>query len=252
MWLCLRWLWPRWRDALVLIQPATVDRWRREGVLRCWRRRSRHSGRPRIDTTCRDLIQRIAAENCLWGAPRIHGELLKLGMTISERTVSRYLRGRPTTRSQTWRTFFANHFVDQISPVMSGDSDEWNVSVDASDVASFRVPPIEAAHAWLLAETAVSGLSQQPMSLGVDGVSPQHRRARTPMRTSSGRGPPEPLLLRRVLAASAPIHSRVRRRVPCGDQVAGGSGYAVLRFGREEQSGCQRPRSQTPGSLSGF
>src|SRR5439155_6655493 len=54
---------------------------------------------------CRDLIRRMAAENCLWGAPRIHGELRKLGIAISERTVSRSLRGRPTTRSQTWRTF---------------------------------------------------------------------------------------------------------------------------------------------------
>jgi hypothetical protein len=87
--LCLRWLWPQWGEALVLIQPATVDRWHREGVRRCWRRRSRRPRRPRIDSPCRDLIRRIAAENCLWGAPRIHGELLKLGIAISERTVSR-------------------------------------------------------------------------------------------------------------------------------------------------------------------
>jgi hypothetical protein len=92
----------------VLIQPATVDRWHREGLRRCWRR-SRRPGRPRIDSTCRDLIRRMAAENCLWGAPRIHGELLKLGITVSERTVSRYLRDRPTIRSQTWRTFLPNH-----------------------------------------------------------------------------------------------------------------------------------------------
>ena len=98
LWLFLRWFWPKWREALVLIQPATVDRWHRESVHRCWRQRSRRPGRPRIDSPCRDLIRRMAAENCLWGAPRIHGELLKLGITISERTVSRYLRGRPTTR----------------------------------------------------------------------------------------------------------------------------------------------------------
>lgn len=84
-WLFLRWFWPRWREALVLIHPATVDRWRREGVLLCWRRRSRRPGRPRIDPTCRDLIRRIAAENCLWGAPRIHGELLKLGTRCCSR-----------------------------------------------------------------------------------------------------------------------------------------------------------------------
>src|SRR5262249_25581756 len=72
-WLLLRWLWPRWREALVLIQPPTVARWHREGVRGCWRHRSRHPGRPRIDAPCRDLIRRMAAENCLWGAPRIHG-----------------------------------------------------------------------------------------------------------------------------------------------------------------------------------
>ena len=97
----------------MLVQPATVDRWHREGFRRWWRRRSRRPGRPRIDSPCRDLIRRMAAANCLWGAPRIHGELLKLGIAFSERTVSRYLRGRPTTRSQTWRTFFANHLADR-------------------------------------------------------------------------------------------------------------------------------------------
>jgi len=81
----------------------------------------------------------MAAENCLWGAPRIHGELLKLGIAISERTVSRYLRGRPPTRSQTWRTFFANHFGDRtfISPVMFADASGADIVVDTSDV-SFR------------------------------------------------------------------------------------------------------------------
>jgi hypothetical protein len=83
----------------------------------------------------------MAAENCLWGDPRIHGELLKLGLAISERTVSRYLRGCPTTRSQTWRTFFANHFGGQtFSPVIVADADDEAIAVDASD-ASFRPAP---------------------------------------------------------------------------------------------------------------
>ena len=110
LWVCLRRLWPRWREALVLVQPATVARWHREGFRGCWRRRSRRRpGRPRIDVQLRSLIGRMATENCLWGAPRIHGELLKLGFTVSERTVSRYLPDRLTRRSQTWRTFLANH-----------------------------------------------------------------------------------------------------------------------------------------------
>ena len=110
LWVCLRRLWPRWREALVLVQPATVARWQREGFRGCWRHRSRRRpGRPRIDLQLRSLIGRMATENWLWGAPRIHGELLKLGFTVSERTVSRYLPHRLTTPSQTWRTFLANH-----------------------------------------------------------------------------------------------------------------------------------------------
>lgn len=102
----------------MLVQPATVDRWRREGFRRCWARRGRRPGRPCIDSQCRALIRRLAADNRLWGAPRIHGELLKLGIVVSERSVSRYLPDRLTAPSQTWRTFLANH-VGVISPVMS-------------------------------------------------------------------------------------------------------------------------------------
>src|SRR5712692_6901861 len=110
LWLCLRRVWPRWRDALVLVQPATVARWRRQGFRGCWSRHSRRRpGRPRIDSQLRALIRRMATENRLWDAPRIHGELLKLGIAVSERTVSRYLPDRLMTPSQTWRTFFANH-----------------------------------------------------------------------------------------------------------------------------------------------
>src|SRR3989449_6305366 len=113
LWLCLRRLWPRWRDALMLVQPATVARWHRDGFRGCWSRRSRRRpGRPGIDSQLRALIRRMATENRLWGAPRIHGELLKLGITVSERTVSRYLPDRLTAPSQTWRTFLANHIGD--------------------------------------------------------------------------------------------------------------------------------------------
>ena len=111
-WLCLRRWWPRWREALVLVQPATVARWHREGLRGCWSRRPRRRpGRPCIDAQLRALIRRMATENRLWGAPRIHGELLKLGLVVSERTVSRYLPDRRTLPSQTWRTFLANHLV---------------------------------------------------------------------------------------------------------------------------------------------
>jgi hypothetical protein len=133
LWLCLRRLWPGWRQALVLVQPATVVRWGREGLRRCRSRRSgRRPGRPRIDSEVRALIRRMAAENRLWGAPRIHGELLKLGVAVSERTVSRYLADIPRAPSQTWRTFLANHFgqLACTSPVMLCDASDEDDGAD--------------------------------------------------------------------------------------------------------------------------
>jgi hypothetical protein len=101
----------------VLVQPATVARWRRQGFWECCRPRSRRRpGRPRIAADIRALIQRMTRQNRLWGAPRIHGELLKLGITVLERTVSRYLPDRTRRPSQTWRTFLANHFSDLTLP----------------------------------------------------------------------------------------------------------------------------------------
>ena len=121
-------------------QPATVDRWHRDRFVRRWWRHSRRPGRPRIDSQCRELIGRLAEENRLWGAPRIHGELLKLGVMVSERTVSRYLRERPKRPSQTWRTFFANHLAQlefnthALSPYVSRD--------DLADASSRLCRPI--------------------------------------------------------------------------------------------------------------
>src|SRR3984893_10659991 len=112
LWVCLRRLWPRWREALVLVQPATVARWYRGGFRGCLSRRSRRRpGRPRIDSQLRALIRRMATENRLWGAPRIHGELLKLGVTVSERTVSRYLQDQPRDHGSrpSWLAFLRNH-----------------------------------------------------------------------------------------------------------------------------------------------
>ena len=191
LWLLLRWLWPRWREALVLVQPATVDRWHREGVLRRWRRRSRRPGRPRIDSSCRDLIQRMAAANFLWGAPRIHGELLKLGIAISERTVSRYLRGRPPTRSQTWRTFFANHFGDRtfVSPAMFANTRRDDIVVDASDV-SVRLTQLSINGSCVSARWSVDG--GVPLQSTLQGMRlPQARfQDRAGAFKSKGRDPP--------------------------------------------------------------
>src|SRR4030095_6958694 len=109
------------------------------------------------------------AENCLWGAPRIHGELLKLGITLSERTVSRYLRGRPTTRSQTWRTFFANHFGDQtlLSPVVFADAHEEHMVVDSCDLSFRPAPSIDESRPSLHRRSVDWRRPLQPSSVGV-------------------------------------------------------------------------------------
>jgi putative transposase len=111
-WSTLRKMWPRWSDVLVIVRPETVIAWHRAGFRLYWRWRSRpRGGRPKISAEIRNLIRTMAVENAGWGAPRIHGELLKLGFEISERTVARYLRrlrrrGDPGKR---WLTFLTNH-----------------------------------------------------------------------------------------------------------------------------------------------
>jgi putative transposase len=87
-WIMLRSVWPRWSDVLAIVKPATVIAWHRKGFRLYWRWRSRQrGGRPRIAEEVRSLIRKMRLENDDWGAPKIHGELLKLGFNISERTV---------------------------------------------------------------------------------------------------------------------------------------------------------------------
>jgi hypothetical protein len=92
-WAVAKGLWSQWKQSLVIVTPDTVVRWHRAGFRLCWRWISRHRkllGRKPISRDLRELIFRMVAENPTWGAPRIHGELLKLGFDISERTVSRW------------------------------------------------------------------------------------------------------------------------------------------------------------------
>jgi hypothetical protein len=114
-WVFMSWWWPAWCDALKVIQPETVLRWRRQGIALIWKYRSRgrwRGGRPRIALETRQLIREMARANFLWGAPRIHGELLKLGITVSQATVSRYMPpSRKPRRSQAWRTFIRNQAI---------------------------------------------------------------------------------------------------------------------------------------------
>jgi transposase InsO family protein len=106
-----------WRAMLHALHPDTVVRWHREGFRRYWRWKSRRQrvGRPPVDREIRDLIREMQSTNTGWGAPRIHGELLKLGIEISPATVSKYMARHPKPPSQTWRTFLENHVADLAS-----------------------------------------------------------------------------------------------------------------------------------------
>jgi hypothetical protein len=107
LWVWLYRLWPRCLDTIVLVKPATVVQWHRQGFRLFWRWRSR-SGRPSVDREIRTLIREMSSANPLWGAPRIHGELLKLGIEISQATVAKYLVRRRGMPSPTWRSFLRN------------------------------------------------------------------------------------------------------------------------------------------------
>src|SRR6516162_6773629 len=127
LWIALKKLWTDWGAALVFVQPDTVTGWQRKRFKRYWWRlsQSKGPGRPRVDSEIRKLVRTMTGANPIWGAPRIHGELLKLGFEISERTVSR-LMPKDRKRIQTWMTFLRNH-VGQL------------VSIDFFTVATIRL-----------------------------------------------------------------------------------------------------------------
>ena len=117
-WVILSRVWSGWRSAVVIVQPDTVVRWHKRAFKLYWRRKSRSvkRGRPAVDPDVRALIFQMADANSSWGAPKIHGELLMLGLEISERTVSGLLhRYRRKPPSQTWRTFIKNHMPDMVA-----------------------------------------------------------------------------------------------------------------------------------------
>ncbi len=117
LWILLLRFWKGWRESLALVQPATVIRWHRAGFRFYWRWKSRpkRPGRPQVPREIRELIGNMSEANPLWGAPRIHGELLKLGIEISQAAVSKYMSRRRKPPSQTWRTFLENHAKDIVS-----------------------------------------------------------------------------------------------------------------------------------------
>lgn len=115
LWVMLLRIWSQWRSALVIVKPETVIAWQRKGFRWYWRWKSRagKSGRPCVGRQIRELIRQMSTANPLWGAPRIHGELLKLGIEISQATVAKYMSGQGKSPSQSWRTFLENN-VQQI------------------------------------------------------------------------------------------------------------------------------------------
>jgi hypothetical protein len=107
-----RWF-PSVLKAITIIRPETLVRWHRAGFRRYWRWKSRSlGGRPQSAADLRSLIRRMSAENPLWGAPRIHGELLKLGFEVAQSSVAKYKVKRSGPPSQGWRTFLRNHAPD--------------------------------------------------------------------------------------------------------------------------------------------
>jgi hypothetical protein len=110
-------LTPSILKALSIIQPETVIRWHRLGFCFFWRWKSRcHGGRPKVPLEIRQLIRTMSLANPLWGAPRIHGELLKLGIDIGQTSVAKYMAKGRAPPSQGWRTFLRNH-VDGIAAI---------------------------------------------------------------------------------------------------------------------------------------
>ena len=107
-----RWF-PSILQVLAIIRPATLVRWHRAGFRCYWRWKSRsRGGRPQIEAELRALIRRMSIENPLWGAPRIHGELLKLGFDVAQSSVAKYMVKRRGPPSQGWRSFLRNHAPD--------------------------------------------------------------------------------------------------------------------------------------------
>jgi len=108
---------PRILDAVTIVRPETVVRWHRMGFAAYWRWKSRpRGGRPRIGKEVRDLIRRMSIENPLWGAPKIHGELLKLGIDVAQSTVSIYMVPRQGQPLQSWKILLRNH-VEEIASI---------------------------------------------------------------------------------------------------------------------------------------
>ena len=117
LWVWLAQLWSGWRFPLIIVKPETVLSWHRKRFrwYWTWKIRRGRAGRPLIPKEVRDLIRTMSRLNVLWGAPRIHNELLKLDIHVSRATVAKYMVRHRKPPSQTWRTFLTNHVSQLVS-----------------------------------------------------------------------------------------------------------------------------------------
>ncbi len=117
LWTWLLYLWPGWRSALIIVKPETVIAWHRRGFRLYWTSKSRpgRPGRPEVSREVRDLIRKMSLANPRWGAPSIHGELLKLGIELSQATAAKYMERHRRPPSQMWRTFLDIHLKQLVS-----------------------------------------------------------------------------------------------------------------------------------------
>src|SRR6202790_672700 len=117
LWAWLSRVWADWRSVLIIVKPETVVAWHRKGFRLFWTWKVRHgqAGRPAVPREVRKLIREMSRANPLWGSPRIHGELLKLGIEIGETSVGKYMVRPRKPPSQTWRTFLDNHVKSMVS-----------------------------------------------------------------------------------------------------------------------------------------
>jgi putative transposase len=117
LWVWLTRRWANWRSALIMVKPETVIGWHRQGFRWYWTWKVRHgkAGRPQVPKQIRDLIRTMSRENPIWGAPRIHSELMKLDIKISQASIAKYMVRSPKPPSQTWRTFLNNHIFQLAS-----------------------------------------------------------------------------------------------------------------------------------------
>jgi len=115
LWVWLSRLWSNWRSSLLIVRPETILRWHRQGFRLYWRWKSRRVGRPDAGREIRELVRKMCVSNPTWGAPRIHSELLKLGVDVSQTTVSKYMVQKPKPPSQSWPAFLDNHIKQLVS-----------------------------------------------------------------------------------------------------------------------------------------